>query len=121
MPAMAADDPLAVVNNLSDFIFSLIRTIGLILLGFGVLQLGLSLKSHAPSQQANGMMVYIVKTALYVALNKPLCPREIFLHILECRMAAFVHAETVGVVAEGWLIDTLQNEPRHLLYQFVIE
>ena len=56
MPAMAADDPLAVVNNLSDFIFSLIRTIGLILLGFGVLQLGLSLKSHAPSQQANGML-----------------------------------------------------------------
>ena len=31
MPAMAADDPLAVVNNLSDFIFSLIRAIGLIL------------------------------------------------------------------------------------------
>ena len=32
------------------------------------------------------MMVYIVKTALYVALNKPLCPREIFLHIFERRM-----------------------------------
>ena len=30
-------------------------------------------------------------------------------------MAAFVHAETVGVVAEDWLIDTLQNEPHHLL------
>ena len=37
-PAFAADDPLAVVTNLSDFIFSLIRAIGLILLGFGVLQ-----------------------------------------------------------------------------------
>ena len=47
-PAFAADDPLAVVTNLSDFIFSLIRAIGLILLGFGVLQLGLSLKSHDP-------------------------------------------------------------------------
>ena len=45
-PAFAADDPLSVVNNLSDFIFSLIRAIGLILLGFGVLQLGVSLKSH---------------------------------------------------------------------------
>ena len=56
MPAMAADDPLAVVDNLSDFIFSLIRAIGLILLGFGVLQLGLSLKSHDPSQRANGML-----------------------------------------------------------------
>lgn len=57
----------------------------------------------------------IAKTALCIALNKPLCPRKIFLYILECCMAAFVHAETVGVVAEGWLIDTLQNEPHHLL------
>ena len=56
MPAMAADDPLTVIINLSDFIFSLIRAIGLILLGFGVLQLGLSLKSHDPSQRANGML-----------------------------------------------------------------
>ena len=55
-PAVAADDPLTVVNNLSEFIFSLIRAIGLILLGFGVLQLGLSLKSHDPSQRANGML-----------------------------------------------------------------
>ena len=36
VPAFAADgDPLAVVNNLSEFIFSLIRAVGLILLGFG--------------------------------------------------------------------------------------
>ena len=48
VPALAADDPLAVVNNLSEFIFSLIRAIGLIL--------GLSLKSHDPSQRANGML-----------------------------------------------------------------
>ena len=38
-PVLAAGDPLAVVNNLSDFIFSLIRAIGLILLGFGVVQI----------------------------------------------------------------------------------
>ncbi len=58
VPALAADaaDPLAVVNNLSEFIFSLIRAVGLILLGFGILQLGLSLKSHDPSQRANGML-----------------------------------------------------------------
>lgn len=36
VPALAADDPLTVVKNLSDFIFSLIRAIGLILLGFGI-------------------------------------------------------------------------------------
>lgn len=54
--AFAADDPLTVINNLSDFIFGLIRAIGLILLGFGVVQVGLSLKSHDPSQRANGFL-----------------------------------------------------------------
>ena len=54
--AFADGDPIAVVNKLSDFIFGLIRAVGIILLGFGVLQLGLSLKSHDPSRRANGMM-----------------------------------------------------------------
>lgn len=56
MPALADGGPLQVVNNLSDFIFSLIRAIGLILLGFGIVQIGLSLKSHDPSQRANGFL-----------------------------------------------------------------
>lgn len=51
-----AGDPIAVVNNLSKFIFSLIRAIGMILLGFGIVQIGLSLKSHDPSQRANGFL-----------------------------------------------------------------
>ena len=34
IPVLAAGDPLSVINNLSTFIFSLIRAIGLILLGF---------------------------------------------------------------------------------------
>lgn len=54
--AYAAEDPVSVVNNLSTFIFSLIRAIGLILLGFGIVQVGLSLKSHDPSQRANGFL-----------------------------------------------------------------
>ena len=49
-------DPLAVINNLSDFIFGLIRAVGMILLGFGIVQIGLSLKSHDPSQRANGFL-----------------------------------------------------------------
>ena len=56
IPAYATDDPLKVVNNLSDFIFGLIRAIGMILLGFGIVQIGLSLKSHDPSQRANGFL-----------------------------------------------------------------
>lgn len=54
--AYAADDPLAVINNLSTFIFGLIRAVGLIILGFGIVQVGLSLKSHDPSQRANGFL-----------------------------------------------------------------
>ena len=52
----ANNDPLQTVNNLSTFIFGLIRAIGLILLGFGIVQIGLSLKSHDPSQRANGFL-----------------------------------------------------------------
>ena len=57
IPAFAAtNDPMMVINNLSDFIFGLIRAIGMILLGFGIVQIGLSLKSHDPSQRANGFL-----------------------------------------------------------------
>lgn len=52
----AAGDPLTVVNNLSDFIFGLVRAVGMIMLGFGIVQIGLSLKSHDPSQRANGFL-----------------------------------------------------------------
>ena len=38
--AFAAGDPITVVNNLSDFIFGLIRAVGLILLGWGIVQVG---------------------------------------------------------------------------------
>lgn len=54
--AYATSDPLAVVNNLSDFIFGLIRAVGLILLGWGIVQVGLSLQSHDPSQRSNGFL-----------------------------------------------------------------
>ena len=52
--AFAAGDPITVVNNLSDFIFGLIRAVGLILLGWGIVQVGLSFQSHDPSQRSNG-------------------------------------------------------------------
>ncbi len=55
--AFAADgDPIEVVNNLSDFIFGLIRAVGLILLGWGIVQVGLSFQSHDPSQRSNGFL-----------------------------------------------------------------
>ena len=57
VPAFAEDgDPLTVVNNLSEFIFGLIRAVGVILLGWGIVQVGLSLQSHDPSQRSNGFL-----------------------------------------------------------------
>ena len=54
--AFAASDPLTVVNNLSTFVFSLIRAVGMILLGWGVVQVGLSFQSHDPSQRSQGFL-----------------------------------------------------------------
>ena len=57
MTAFAAgEDPLTVVDNLSTFIFCLIRAVGIILLGWGIVQVGLSLQSHDPSQRSNGFL-----------------------------------------------------------------
>ena len=54
--AFAAGDPITVVNNLSDFIFGLIRAVSLILRGWGIVQVGLSFQSHDPSQRSNGFL-----------------------------------------------------------------
>ena len=56
LPALADGDPLTVVNNLSTFVFGLIRAVGIILLGWGIVQVGLSLQSHDPSQRSNGFL-----------------------------------------------------------------
>ena len=55
-PVLAAGDPLAVIDNLNNFIFSIIRAVGLILLGWGIVQVGLSLQSHDPSQRSQGFL-----------------------------------------------------------------
>ena len=52
----AVGDPITVINNLSSFMFGLIRAIGIILLGWGIVQVGMSLQSHDPSQRSNGFM-----------------------------------------------------------------
>lgn len=56
--AEGTSDPLTVVNNFSNFVFAIIRAIGMIILGLGIVQIGMSLKSHDPSQRANGMLAF---------------------------------------------------------------
>ena len=66
MPAFAAD-PLTTINNLSDFVFSAIKAIGAILLGFGIVQIGLALKGHDASQRAQGFMTFFGGVVIYFA------------------------------------------------------
>ncbi len=58
VPAYATGgaDPLTIVNNLSSFIFSCIKAIGVIILGWGVVQVGMSIQSHDASQRSQGFL-----------------------------------------------------------------
>ena len=49
-------DPLTIVNNLSEFIFSCIKAIGVIILGWGIVQVGISVQSHDASQRTQGFL-----------------------------------------------------------------
>ena len=49
-------DPLDIVNNLSDFIFSIIKALGVIILGWGIVQVGMSIQSHDASQRTQGFL-----------------------------------------------------------------
>ena len=57
VPAFAASsDPLSIVGNLSDFIFSIIKAVGVIILGWGIVQVGMSIQSHDASQRTQGFL-----------------------------------------------------------------
>ena len=57
VPAYAtAADPLTIVGNLSTFIFSCIKALGVIILGWGIVQVGMSIQSHDASQRTQGFL-----------------------------------------------------------------
>ena len=57
VPVMAAgSDPLTIVSSLSDFIFNIINAIGVIILGWGIVQVGMSIQSHDASQRTQGFL-----------------------------------------------------------------
>lgn len=49
-------DPIDMLEKLKEYMFKIIALIGLILIGYGVLQIGLSFKSQDPSQRSTGIM-----------------------------------------------------------------
>lgn len=72
----AASDPLSVINNLSNFIFDIVTAVGGIMVVFGIVQFGMALKSHDPSQKANsiftivgGLIIAFAKTILNIIMG----------------------------------------------------
>lgn len=61
-------DPLTVINNLSNFIFEIVQAVGVIMVLFGLVQFGLALKSHDPSQRANSL--FTIVGGLVIAFSK---------------------------------------------------
>ena len=55
----AATDPLAPIQGLSTFIGNAIKAIGTIILLFGVVQVGLSVKSHDATQRSQGFLTFL--------------------------------------------------------------
>ena len=56
VPVLAASDAEKAIKNMSDIIFGIIRAIGVILAGWGLVQVGMSFQSHDPSQRSQGFL-----------------------------------------------------------------
>ena len=56
LPVLADSDAETAINNMSDIIFGIIRAIGIILSGWGLVQVGMSFQSHDPSQRSQGFL-----------------------------------------------------------------
>lgn len=54
--ATQATDPVAAVNNFSDFLFSFIRLAGILIAAWGVVQVGLSFQTHDATQRSQGIL-----------------------------------------------------------------
>ena len=56
LPVLADSDAETAINNMSNIIFGIIRAIGIILAGWGLVQVGMSFQSHDPSQRSQGFL-----------------------------------------------------------------
>lgn len=71
----AADDPIVAVNNLTNFIFTLVQSLGAIMLIFGVVQFGMSFKSHDASQRASSVMT--IGGGLIICFSKAIITKNL--------------------------------------------
>lgn len=57
VPAYATgSDPVQMIDNFKEYLFDALAAIGLILIGLGVVQVGMSFKSQDPSQRSIGLL-----------------------------------------------------------------
>ena len=56
VPVLAESEAEPAINNMSNIIFGIIRAIGIILAGWGLVQVGMSFQSHDPSQRSQGFL-----------------------------------------------------------------
>ena len=56
VPVLAESEAETAINNMSNIIFGIIRAIGIILAGWGLIQVGMSFQSHDPSQRSQGFL-----------------------------------------------------------------
>ena len=71
VPVLAESEAETAINNMSNIIFGIIRAIGIILAGWGLVQVGMSFQSHDPSQRsqgflclAGGLIIVVAKSSL---------------------------------------------------------
>jgi len=56
IPVLADSEAETAINNMSNIIFGIIRAVGVILAGWGLVQVGMSFQSHDPSQRSQGFL-----------------------------------------------------------------
>ena len=56
VPVLAESEAETAINNMSNIIFGIIRAIGIILAGWGLVQVGMSFQSHDPSERSQGFL-----------------------------------------------------------------
>ena len=61
-------NPLDIINNFSDFVFSVLKALGTIVLTWGIAQIGMSVQSHDASQRTQG--IFYLFGGLMIAFTK---------------------------------------------------
>jgi len=75
-----------------------------------------------PAQNFNQFFVIdVIKTTLYIALDKPDHACEVRRNLTQCGMTAFARSETVGMTVKDRFIDSFQNHSDNFLQEFVTE